>query len=75
MTTIIAYTWEADSHCVYCTKQRFPPDGNELDENDVPLEAIDFEGNRIRPKFSSDEVLEALFCGTCCGDIAAPPDD
>jgi hypothetical protein len=44
---IIAYTFEADYHCLDCTETRFPD-----------MEGTDSEGNSIHPLFSTDEWCE-----------------
>ena len=69
---IIAYAYEADTHCIACTVKRYQADGfdNEygekmlrsmggaVDEHDVNLFAHDYEGNPIHPMFSTDEWQE-----------------
>lgn len=77
---IIAYTYEADVHCVECARKAFAvgklcqelerravKSGHErtLDENHILYGTEDCEGNRIHPIFSTDEQLEPLYCGTC----------
>lgn len=72
--TIIAYTYEAAMHCVGCTQKRlFPVDNGhphapgrpgEGDEHGIHLNAIDHEGNLVRPVFEWDEVPH----GECCDD-------
>jgi hypothetical protein len=61
----IAYTYEADTHCEACTRERFPS-----------TEGIDREGNAVGAIFSWDEWCEPtepgtqyLVCGTCHGII------
>ena len=75
MPRVIAYSWEADVHCTACSKIRFPADQGKTDENGVPYEAVDREGNTIYPLFDHHEVLEDIFCGTCGDEIATAPDD
>jgi len=58
---IIAYTYEADFHCVDCTLSRFGTYAN-LDQCE------DSEGNSIHPVFSTDEVYEPV-CGDCLEEI------
>ena len=64
---IIAYTYEADFHCVTCTQDRWarrqftlgalhPDEVPEEDEHGVPIEATDQERNRIHPVFDTDEL-------------------
>ena len=67
---IIAYTYEADTHCIACTKQRYQdggfdtlykehPNYNEgLDANGVGMDAMDYEGNAVHPLFSTDSWQE-----------------
>jgi len=68
---IIAYTYEADYHCVDCTVKRYQsggfdkasPDypyyiGDEVDGQGVGLDSLDSEGNYAHPLFSTDEWLE-----------------
>ena len=65
---VIAYTYEADYHCVSCAFDRF---GDMLDRDD----AVDSEGNPPHPVFSTDEwyandifegnTTATLACGTC----------
>ena len=69
---IIAYTYEADTHCIACTKQRYQDGGfhNEygekmlstmggaVDWHGVNLFAYDYEGNPIHPQFEIDEWYE-----------------
>lgn len=72
MTTILAYTYDADTHCTICARKRFGagPDGE--------VYARDNEGNEARPVFSWDD-LEAdyedgMYCGTCHHCIWLPAD-
>ena len=66
MTIIIGYAYEADTHCVACAKNRFPPQGNEeVDQHGIPMYAEDSEGNVISPMFTTDEMLEDFWCGAC----------
>lgn len=37
----------------------------QLDNNLIPLEACDSEGNRVCPIFSTHKQVEPLYCGTC----------
>lgn len=70
---IIAYTYEADCHCVDCAKKRFelPPltslerKDRWPDNNGISAYQRDNEGNEVRPIFSTDEQLEPLHCGDC----------
>lgn len=63
---VIGYTYEADTHCVGCTKDRFDKGGfkidktvasaNGIDENEVSYGATDRDGNLVHPIFSTDEL-------------------
>ena len=69
---IIAYAYEADTHCIACTVKRCQADGfdNEygevilrsmggaVDWHGVNLFAHDYEGNPIHAMFSTDEWQE-----------------
>ena len=70
MTTIICWTYEADTHCTKCAEKRFIADALHYGN------AIDNEGNRPHPVFSTDEEPLDEFglpcgyvCGTCHGII------
>lgn len=66
MTRVIAYTYEADYHCIGCTKARFDAGGftkenflgrpDELDEHGVSMAATDGERNNVNVVFSTDEL-------------------
>lgn len=73
---IIAYTYDADTHCVSCAKItafRLAPESlNEdiqYDEHGIAVQSVDSEGNPVHPVFSTDEQLEPLFCGDCWEEI------
>ena len=70
MTTVIAYTYEADFHCVHCAKERFAQPSDDPDLHGIPYDATDSEGNNIHPVFSSDEVLVNIYCRDCLDIIA-----
>ena len=65
---IIAYTYEADFHCIDCTVKRFDylrtPNRDYIsfksmcDENRVHVNQLDNEGNYVHPLFSTDEWQE-----------------
>jgi hypothetical protein len=81
---IIAYTYEADAHCIDCTRNRFADWPNarikwthEVDVNgvwnDSQFPTLDNEGNEIHPLFSTDEWYDinkpSVFAdGTCDHD-------
>jgi len=67
--TITAYTYEADTHCIACTRKRFfylyqSPNtsiittNSEVDINGIRYAQEDNEGNRIYPIFSTDDFWE-----------------
>lgn len=60
---IIAFTYEADLHCVECAVERF---GKQVLHSSEGL--ADSEGNEPHPLFSTDEHDENVRCGTC-GDL------
>lgn len=68
----IAYTYEADYHCIACSLKRFGED--EL--GFVPADATDNEGNCVGALFPWDEwydyysdSCEVLVCGDCGYEI------
>ena len=69
--TIIAYSYEADIHCVECAKKRFVVESDLVtrDEHGLPVNVHDREGNHVHPIFSTDEQLDAPFCGDCHAKI------
>lgn len=69
MTTTIGYTYDADTHCLDCTVNRF---GDAIDfQSDQG--AIDSEGNPVHPIFTTDETSPAgQWCGSC-GDCFDTP--
>lgn len=77
-TDLIGYAYEAALHCVDCTVARHKAGGfrvdptyehaGELDENDVPYDALDSEGNPLAPIFETTE----LEPGDCCDDCFEP---
>ena len=70
---IIAYTYDADVHCVACTTRRFGAfkgivktlmqERGQCDEHGID-EPTDSEGNLIHPVFSTDE-HDFTHCGDC----------
>ena len=70
--TILAYTYDADYHCIDCTRKRF-----DLGGFDGKWNQLDREGNLIHPLFATDEWQEVdpsfleenpiqfLTCGDC----------
>jgi len=91
MVDIIAYTYEAGLHCPDCARARAERGGfaraaeafgklYDLDIHGVPLDAIDDEGNPVRPVFSTDDVGQydaegrylGAYCDTCGATICDP---
>lgn len=71
MAQILSYTYEADDHCIACTRKRFdangfdpaPSDcphnpGDGRDENGIDCAILDYEGNYVHPRFTIDEWQE-----------------
>ena len=59
---IVGYAYEADVHCVACTRRRFhaePGNHGRLDH------ATDSEGNPVTPIFDIDENADDEHCGDC----------
>jgi hypothetical protein len=75
---VIGYTWSADVHCIACTRAAHVAGAFERDvlperddENGIPENARDAEGNPLHPIFSTDEFPEdGEFCGDCFERIA-----
>ena len=59
---IIAYTYEADCHCLECTRKRF---GSETNSSYEQQGITDNEGNNIHPIFAGDEIRSGTACGDC----------
>lgn len=83
MSRIIAYTFNAAAHCPYCTcnalacgtlTRRPPLACGTGDEHGVPVDAVDSEGNPVRPVFSTDEhaITNCDRCGDPIGDGPEP---
>jgi hypothetical protein len=71
---VIAYTYEADTHCPPCAITRF---GQEPERSWVREDATDAEGNPVGVIYDLDEWcqpdepgVQTLACGTCQGVIA-----
>ena len=69
MTTIVAYTYEADIHCVNCPQQRFGDDVH--DDVNTP---VDREGNPVHPVFITDEIT-INHCNACSDELIALSDE
>ena len=73
MVTVIAYTYEADVHCVPCATSRFVAEpGDLVTGSHISPEARDSEGNPVHPVFSTDENPDGLTCGDCLTVISEP---
>lgn len=82
----VAYTYDADWHCVDCAHRRFATDDA---PRTIPEDATDSEGNFPMPVFWDDEwwdryaeECQTLYCGTCgfecahhCGTHVADDDE
>lgn len=69
---VIAYTYDADTHCPDCARERFGTDKNGY----VPDSAEDSEGNPVGAVFADSEWFDyyatedqVLTCGTCGDEI------
>lgn len=78
---IVAYAFGADHWCEGCAREAFTlgslraPEGADgrLDENGIPEDLIDSEGNPLHPVFAHEESPEeGLFCGGCRDCIVEP---
>lgn len=68
MLEIIAWTYEADYHCLDCAWKRFD---HALEDPDT----VDDEGNPLHPVFSWDEApISGIVCSDC-GEVIVPPVD
>ncbi len=88
MEHLIGYAYEADVHCIVCTKARHATskfttgnssdhgpgwDNTLSDENGIPFGAIDAEGNAIWPMLSTDkEAEDGEYCSDCSEMISEP---
>ena len=74
---IIGYAFNADTHCIDCTHdamavgslQCVPPLRCDTDENAVPYDLTDREGNQIHPIFDIDENAGSEYCGDCLAKL------
>ena len=55
---VVAYTYDADEHCLDCTAKRFGFGFSEV-------HAFDTEGNPVHPVFLDQTVGDTFHCGTC----------
>ena len=76
-TTVIGYSWQADMHCVDCTRhaanvgllKREPPLSMDTDEHGLATDLVDSEGNEIHPVFAGDEGASDERCGDCGDEL------
>ena len=61
---IIAYTYEADVHCIDCTENTFGEKFTKMRGLSDYFLPDDREGNRVHPLFDCDEI-QYLACGDC----------
>ena len=66
-----------EEHPVFGNTHDFNPNYNDLDEHGVAMNAMDYEGNPVHPRFSTDEwqeldegfladnPIQYLACGNC----------
>jgi len=77
MPRIIAYAYDADTHCPRCTAELFGLAGGcraeAVDEHGVYAGSVDREGNRVGAVFTTDEWcnLEGYGCTLACTDCGA----
>ena len=79
--SVVGYTYNADCHCVTCALKTlhkggfgvvngangFTVKGSKADENGIPEETKDSDGNEIQPIFAGSE--EPCTCGDCGDEI------
>jgi hypothetical protein len=78
INAIIAYAYEAALHCPDCTRKRhqrtpfqYPAeDCGPGDEHGIPWRAVDREGNRVHPVFSTSSDADGEYCDDCCAELA-----
>jgi hypothetical protein len=61
---VVAYTYEADVHCVECAGDRFFVIKHGMVEDDRADLPEDSEGNTVQPVFAS-QVEGSMMCGDC----------
>lgn len=73
--SVLAYAYDADMHCVACTRRAWaqkalvrdaahPYASPGRDENGLPCDLVDREGNLVMPLFA-DAVEQEEYCGDC----------
>ena len=68
---VLGYAYDADLHCLACTRQRFGR--RACDDAEPPAGS---EGNEIHPVFAGDEHDPAgEYCGDCGAEIVEPADN
>ena len=75
-TDVIAYTYDADYHCIGCTEAQHPGSTDWRRDGFNPADYTDSEGNEVHAVFASDEWWEpseeecqVLWCGDCLSPI------
>ncbi len=72
-TEVVGYTYEADYHCVDCTRSRFGQESNEHSYAEQGI--VDSERNPIHPVFADSETRAGTACGTCYETYIEPYQD
>ena len=68
MPRVIGYAYDAAIHCPNCTRFydfELCHDKDCIDENKIPIEGIDSEGNKLGVVFSTDENAHREWCNDC----------
>lgn len=76
MVKVLGYAFDADIHCVACTRKAYQDgslkvrplarfNNSHRDEHGLPYGLGDREGNAVHPIFSTDENALAEHCGDC----------
>ena len=73
--TIAGYSYDSDIYCIRCTKTFYnignltTEEPNDLDENDLPTNMLDHEGNPVSVMFGGSEWDWQPTCGFCGEEI------
>ena len=65
MVQVVGYTYESAHHCVDCTKERFATESKYVDENGIPEDAVDNDGNQVHALFDGFECDYVPSCDGC----------
>ena len=71
-TDVIAFVFEADTHCYNCTEKRF---GEPSDPVNPWYQVVDDEGNEVGAVFGDVDAPAGLYCGGCFITIKEPYDE